>query len=66
MRKGIGIVGIVIGVLLIVKGQEVANSVASQVKEILTGAPVSQAMNLYLAGIGLGLLGLLLVFWKKK
>jgi drug/metabolite transporter (DMT)-like permease len=66
MRKGIGIVGIVIGVLLLVKGQEVANSVASQMKEIFTGAPVSQAMKLYLAGIGLGLLGLLLVFWKQK
>jgi hypothetical protein len=27
---------------------------------------VSQALKLYLAGTGLGLFGLLLIFWKKK
>jgi hypothetical protein len=44
----------------------VSHSIASQVKEILTGAPVSEALKLYLAGTGLGLFGLLLIFWKKK
>jgi hypothetical protein len=66
MRQGTGIVCIVIGVLLLVKGHDVAHSIASQVKELLTGAPVSQALKLYLAGTGLGLFGLLLIFWKGK
>jgi uncharacterized membrane protein len=66
MRKGTGLVCVVLSVLLLVKGHDVANSVASQVKEIFTGAPVSQAMKLYLAGMGLGLFGLLLIFGKKK
>jgi drug/metabolite transporter (DMT)-like permease len=66
MRKGIGVICLVIGVLLIVKGHDVGNSVASQVKKALVGAPVDEAMKLYLAGIGLGLFGLLLIFWKRK
>ena len=66
MRKGLGIICIVISVLLTVKGHDVANSVASRVKTVFTGAPVDQAIKLYLVGIGLGLFRLLLVFWKKK
>ena len=66
MRKGIGVICIVLSVLLIVKGHDVANSVASQVKKVLIGAPVDEAMKLYLTGIGLGLFGLLLIFWKRK
>ena len=66
MRKGTGIICIVISVLLIVKGHDVGISTVSRAKIILTGAPVDEAIKLYLVGIGLGLFGMLLVFWKKK
>ena len=65
MRKGIGVICIVFSVLLIVKGHDVANSFASQVKQTFAGVPVDAALKLYGAGIASGLLGLLLVFWKK-
>ena len=66
MRKGIGVLCLVIGVLLVVKGLDVGNSLVSQVKKTFTGAPVDRAMQLDLAGVGLGLFGLLLIFWKRK
>ena len=66
MRKGIGIVCIVAGVLLIVKGHDVGNSFASRVKQTFEGVPVEAAMHLYLAGTIAGLFGLLLIFWKKR
>lgn len=66
MRKGVGIICIVLGVLLIVKGHDVGNSFVSQLKLALVGAPVEAAMKFYLAGIGFGLFGLLLIFLKKK
>ena len=66
MHKGIGVVCIVLSVLLIVKGYDVANSIGSQIKRAFTGAPVDAAMKLYLAGMISGFFGLLLVFWKKK
>jgi hypothetical protein len=65
MRKGIGVICIVFSVLLLVKGHEVGNSFASSVKRAFEGVPVDAAIQLDLAGIGLGLFGLLLVFWKK-
>jgi hypothetical protein len=66
MRKGIGVICLVIGVLLMVKGHDVGSSVASQVKKAFTGAPVDKALQFDLAGVGLGLFGLLLIFWKRK
>jgi len=66
MRKGIGVICIIIGVLLIVKGHDVGGSFASRMKLTFVGAPVDEAMKLYLAGTGTGLFGLLLVFWKGK
>jgi hypothetical protein len=66
MQKGVGVICLVVGVLLIVKGHDVARSLASQFKQVFVGAPVDQAMKLYLVGTALGLFGLLLIFWKGK
>ena len=66
MRKGIGVICIVFSVLLLVKGHDVGNSFASRMKQVFAGVPVDAAVKLDLAGIGFGLLGLLLIFWKKK
>jgi hypothetical protein len=65
MRKGIGAIFLVLGVLLLVKGHDVGNSIASQFKIAVIGAPVDEAMKFYLTGLGLSLFGLLLIFWKK-
>jgi hypothetical protein len=65
MRKVLGVVCIVVSVLLIVKGHDVGNSLASEFKRSITGAPVDAALRLYGAGAGVGLLGLVLIFWKK-
>jgi len=48
-----------------VKGHDVGLSLASQMKLTFVGAPVDEAIKLYLTGIGTGLFGLLLIFWKK-
>jgi hypothetical protein len=66
MRRGIGVVCVVVSVLLFVKANDVANSIGSQLKRAITGAPVDAAMKLYLAAIITGLAGLLLIFWKKR
>jgi hypothetical protein len=66
MRKGIGVVCVILGVLLLVKGHDVGGSFASRMKETFVGVPVEAAMKLYLAGVISGLSGLLLIFWKKR
>ena len=66
MQKGIGVICLIIGMLLVVKGHDVSNSIGSQIKHAITGAPLDKAIQLYLSGVGLGLFGLLLIFWKRK
>jgi uncharacterized membrane protein len=66
MRKGIGVICVVLGVLMIVKGHDVADSFASHVKQVFAGVPVDAAVRFYLTGICTGLFGLLLIFWKGR
>ena len=65
MQKGIGIICVVSGVLLLVWGHNMAQSVGGQLQNVFTGSPGDRPMQLYLGGTALGLFGLFLVFWKK-
>jgi hypothetical protein len=66
MRRIIGVISLVIGVLLLVWGHDIAQSVDSQVKQLFTGAPTDRATYYYIAGTALGLFGLFQIFWPKK
>jgi len=66
MQKIIGIISLVIGVLLLVWGHDIAQSVDSQVKQIFTGSPTNRATDYYIAGTILVLFGLFQIFWPKK
>ena len=66
MQKIIGIISLVIGILLLVWGHDIANSLDSQVKQIFTGAPTDRATYYYIAGAALGLFGLFQILWRKK
>ena len=66
MRKIIGVISLVIGVLLLVWGHDITKSVDSQVKQLFTGAPTDRATYYYIAGTALGLFGLFQIFWPKK
>ena len=66
MRKGIGVIALVIGVLLLVWGHNIAESVGSQFKQAFTGAPTDRATYYYIVGVVLGLYGLFQIFWSRK
>ena len=66
MRRIIGVISLVIGVLLLVWGHDITQSVDSQVKQLFTGAPTDRATYYYIAGTALGLFGLFQIFWKWK
>jgi predicted MFS family arabinose efflux permease len=65
MSKVIGVICIIVSVLLFVKGHDVATSFASRVKQAVQGVPVDAAMKLYAAAGIAGLVGVVLIFWKK-
>lgn len=66
MQKIIGYIFLAGGVVLLVRGYTVAQSLNSQVKHIFTGSPTSHAVHCYIGGALLGTVGLALIFWKRK
>jgi hypothetical protein len=66
MQKIIGVISLVIGVLLLAWGHNIAKSLDSQVKQLFTGAPTDRAAYFYIAGAALGLFGLFQIFWPAK
>ena len=65
-KKIIGIVCLVIGVVLLLRGHDVARSIDSQIKNIFTGSPAHNVIYYYLGGVVLCAVGLTQVFWKRK
>jgi len=66
MQKIIGIVCLVIGVALLLRGHDIAQSVNSQLKNIFTGSPAHNVVYYYLGGAVLCAVGLTQIFWKRK
>lgn len=66
MRKIIGVISLVIGVLLLKWGHDIAQSVNSQVQQLFTGAPTDRATYYYIGGTALVLFGLFQIFWPKR
>ena len=66
MQKIIGVIALVIGIMLLVWGHNVAQSLDSQVKNIFTGTPTDRTMYYYVGGVALSLYGLLQIVWTRK
>jgi drug/metabolite transporter (DMT)-like permease len=66
MKKIIGVISLVIGVLLLVWGHKIAQSPNSQIHELFTGAPTDRATYYYIAGVALGIFGLFEILWPGK
>jgi uncharacterized membrane protein len=66
MQKIIGVICLVVGVLLLFWGHNMAESIGSQVQQLFTGAPTNRATYFYIAGTALGLFGLFKIVWPAK
>jgi hypothetical protein len=66
MRKVIGVVSLVTGVLLLVWGRNMAESIGSQVRQVFTGAPTDRATYFYIAGVALTAFGVFQILWPSK
>lgn len=66
MHKIIGAVLVVVGVFLLMQGHDVARSLNSQFKDLLTGAPAKQVTYYYLGGAICCAIGLVEFFRSEK
>jgi len=63
MNKIIGVILLVVGVFLLVRGHDIAQSVNSQVKNLFTGSPTDRAVHYYLGGAICCAVGFVLAFF---
>jgi len=66
MHKTIAVVCLVVGVLLLVWGYNISQSVTSQLKEAVTGSPADRAIYFYIGGAALSIYGLFQIFAGRK
>lgn len=66
MKKVIGIVAVIIGIMLIVWGHDMAESIGSQVRQVFTGAPTKRATYFYIGGVALVAFGAFQILWPSK
>ncbi|HUA69272.1 MAG TPA: DUF3185 family protein [Candidatus Saccharimonadales bacterium] len=66
MQKIIGVICLIIGLLLLLKGHDISNSIGSQFTKAFTGEPTDKATHYYVGGIVAALSGGFLIFWNRK
>lgn len=66
MQKFIGVACLVVGVVLLVWGHDMVQSISSQLQKTFTGSPGDKPMYLYMGGAALCAVGLALIFWKRR
>jgi hypothetical protein len=66
MQKLIGVICLIAGVALLLRGHDIAHSLNSQVKNIFTGAPTNNAVYCFIGGAVLSSVGITLIFLKRK
>jgi nitrate reductase gamma subunit len=54
------------GIVLLMWGHTVSQSVNSQFKNLFTGSPIDKAIYLYLGGAILLVIGIVQLIWKRK
>ena len=66
MNKLAGAICLAIGIVLLILGHNVAQSVDSQVKNLFTGSPTDKAVYYYIGGAVFSAAGLFQLFWRWK
>jgi Protein of unknown function (DUF3185) len=66
MKKIIGAICLAIGIVLLIRGHSIAQSLDAQVKHIFTGTSGGKATHYYIGGAILCAAGLVQLFWPSK
>ncbi|MDR3456150.1 MAG: DUF3185 family protein [Verrucomicrobiae bacterium] len=67
MAKVVGVILLVVGVFLLIRGHDMSQAINSQVKNLFTGTPTDKVTYYYIGGAiccGVGLVGLFTPFKK--
>ena len=65
-QRIIGVICLIAGIILLVRGHDMAESIGSQMKQAFTGAPTNRSTYFYIAGVALTVFGLSQIVWPAK
>jgi hypothetical protein len=65
-QRIIGVICLVIGILLLIHGHDIAQSIGSQVQQVFTGAPSNRSTYFYIGGAALTIFGASQIIWPAK
>ncbi len=66
MKKGVGVICLAGGVLVLVWGHGITQSFSSRMVQSFTGSPPERVIHIYAAGTALVLVGLFCIYTAKK
>lgn len=66
MQRTIGVICLIIGVILLVRGHDMAQSIGSQVQQAFTGAPTDRSTYYYIGGVILLVFGASQIVWPAR
>ena len=66
MQRIVGVICLIIGIILLVRGHDMAQSIGSQVQQAFTGAPTNRSTYFYIAGIALTIFGASQIVWPAR
>ena len=66
VQRVIGVICLIIGIVLLVRGHDMAQSIGNQVQQVFTGAPSNRSTYFYIAGIALAIFGASQIVWPAR
>jgi uncharacterized membrane protein len=66
VQRIVGVICLIIGIILLIRGHQMAQSIGSQVQQVFTGAPTNRSTYFYIAGIALTIFGASQIVWPAK
>jgi len=65
-QRIIGVICLIVGIILLVRGHDMARAFGSQVEQAFTGAPTNRSTYFYIAGVALTIFGASQIVWPAK
>ena len=66
VQRTVGVICLIIGIILLVRGHQMAESLGSQMQQAFTGAPSNRSTYFDIAGIALAIFGVSQIIWPAK
>lgn len=66
MQRVLGVICLISGVILLLRGHEMAESFGSHVQQVFTGAPTNRSTYFYIGGVALTIFGASQIFWPAR